>query len=74
MRDFVNIKIEMTRAGISVSDVANEMKISPQALYQKLKGNTEFTLTDMQLIRKILSKHNGDKLTLDYLFGGDNGN
>ena len=74
MRDFVNIKIEMTRAGINVSDVANEMKISPQALYQKLKGNTEFTLKDMQLLRNILSSHNGEKLTLDYLFGGDNGN
>lgn len=74
MRDFVNIKIEMTRAGINVSDVANEMKISPQALYQKLKGNTEFTLKDMQLLRNILSSHNGEKLTLDYLFGGDNDN
>ena len=74
MRDFVNIKIEMTRAGINVSDVANEMKISPQALYQKLKGNTEFTLKDMQRLRNILSSHNGEKLTLDYLFGGDNGN
>jgi len=74
MRDFVNIKIEMTRAGINVSDVANEMNISPQALYQKMNGKTEFTLKDMNLLRSILMKHIGENLTLDYLFGGNNGN
>ena len=74
MRDFVNVKIEMTRARMNVSDVAGEMKISPQALYQKLKGNTEFTLKDMNSLRNILSNHIGEKLTLDYLFGGDNDN
>lgn len=72
MRDFVNIKIEMTRAGINVSDVAGEMNITPQALYQKMNGKTEFTLKDMKLIRNILVKHIGENLTLDYLFGGDN--
>jgi len=72
MRDFVNVKIEMTRAGINVSDVAGEMNISPQALYQKLNGNTEFSLKDMKLIKNILVKHTGENLTLDYLFGGDN--
>ncbi len=74
MRDFVNIKIEMTRAGINVSDVANEMNISPQALYQKMNGKTEFTLKDMNLLRNILMKHIGENLTLDYLFGGNNDN
>ena len=74
MRDFVNIKIEMTRAGMNVSDVANEMNISPQALYQKMNGKTEFTLKDMNLLRNILMKHIGENLTLDYLFGGNNGN
>lgn len=74
MRDFVNIKIEMTRAGINVSDVANEMNISPQALYQKMNGKTEFTLKDMNLLRSILMKHIGENLTLDYLFGGNNDN
>ena len=72
MRDFVNIKIEMTRAGMNVSDVAKEMNISPQALYQKLGGNTEFTLKDMNLLKKILIKHNCKNVSLDYLFGGDN--
>ena len=74
MRDFVNVKIEMTRAGINVSDVASEMNITPQALYKKLKGNTEFTLKDMKLLRHILVNHIGENLTLDYLFGGDNDN
>lgn len=74
MRDFVNIKIEMTRAGINVSDVASEMNISPQALYQKMNGKTEFTLKDMNLLRNILMKHIGENLTLDYLFGGNNDN
>lgn len=74
MRDFVNIKIEMTRAGINVSDVASEMNISPQALYQKMNGKTEFTLKDMNLLRSILMKHIGENLTLDYLFGGNNDN
>lgn len=71
---FLNVKVEMTRAGINVSTVAEEMGMSPQALYQKLNGKTEFTLKDIKLFRSILVKNLGENLTLDYLFGGDNGN
>lgn len=71
---FINVKVEMTRAGINVSKVAEEMGMSPQALYQKLNGKTEFTLKDIKLMRSILVKNLGENLTLDYLFGGDNDN
>lgn len=71
---FINVKVEMTRAGINVSTVAEKMGMSPQALYQKLNGKTEFTLKDIKLMRSILVKKLGENLTLDYLFGGDNDN
>ncbi len=71
---FKNVKVEMTKAGINVSEVAGEMGISPQALYKKLNGQTGFTLKDMKLLRNILVKYLGENLTLEYLFGDDNDN
>lgn len=70
---FLNVKAEITRAGFNVSSVATMLNISPQALYGKLSGNSEFTLSDMEAIRKILSQRLGIDLTLDYLFGDNNG-
>lgn len=68
---FINVKVAMTKAGINVSTVASEMGISPQALYQKLNGKSEFTLKDINAVKSILSKHLGENLTLEDLFGGN---
>ena len=71
---FVNVKAEMTRARLTVSDVAGEMKISPQALYNKLNGKTKLTLNDMMSIKNILEEKSSGNLTLEYLFGENNDN
>ena len=66
---FLNLRVEITRAGINVSQVANAMNITAQSFYNKLSGKSEFTLTDMNNVKKILSTSLGKPLTLDYLFG-----
>lgn len=71
---FMNVKIEMTKARINVSDVAGEMGISPQALYNKLNGKTSLTLSDMNKIKNILSNYRSENLSLEYLFGENNDN
>ena len=72
--NFLNVKIAMTKARMNVKQVADEMGITPQALYQKLNGKTNFTLNDMTAIKNILSKHIGENVTLEYLFGDGNDN
>lgn len=66
---FLNLRVEITRAGLNVTQVASGMNISAQALYNKLRGENEFTLSDMNNIRQILTNNLGKPLTLDYLFG-----
>ena len=72
--NFLNVKVAMTKARLNVRKLADEMGISPQALYQKFKGKTEFTLSDMNTIKNILSNHIGENLSLEYLFGDGNDN
>lgn len=70
---FINFRVALTKSQMSVSDVAGEMGITPQALYSKLNGRTKFTLSDMQKAKGIFSKRLG-KISLEYLFGDDNDN
>lgn len=73
MKDkFLNLRVAMTKAQISVTEVANEMGITPQALYSKLNCRTNFTLSDIKLIKEILAKRLGDEISLETLFGDDN--
>lgn len=73
VNQFNNIRVEMTKAQLSVSDLAGEMKMTPQALYHKLNGRTEFTLSQMQLLKSILVKYTGNNnLTFEQLFGERN--
>ena len=62
----------MTKAQLNVTEIANEMGISPQALYSKLNGRTNFTLSDIKQIKEILAKKLGDQISLETLFGDDN--
>lgn len=68
---FLNLRVAMTKAQLSVSDIAKEMGISPQALYSKLNGRINFTLSDMKSIKEILNKRLGT-ISLEDLFGDDN--
>lgn len=73
MKDkFLNLRVAMTKAQLSVNDIAKEMGISPQALYSKLNCRTNFTLSDIKQIKEILAKKLGDQISLETLFGDDN--
>lgn len=61
---FPNLRAEMARHGIRVGDVAKTLGLSYSAAYKKITGHSEFTLSELVIIRK---KFFPDK-TLDYLF------
>ena len=65
---FKNISIEMVRANISISELAEKMGITKQSLYQKLNGSANILYKDIRAIQQILQELNNDKYTLDYLF------
>ena len=65
---FKNISIEMVRANISISELAEKMGITKQSLYQKLNGSANILYKDIRAIQQILQELNNNKYTLDYLF------
>lgn len=70
---FKNLSAEMGRANISVTELAEKMQITKQALYKKLDGSSQFVYKDLRAIQNILQQLNSNSYTLDYLFA-DNGN
>ncbi len=65
---FKNLEAEIKRAGISVETFANEIHLEKVTMYNRLKGRTKWTLSDMLCVQKYLTKKNSQFLTLDYLF------
>lgn len=68
---YPNLQAEIARLGITVVSLADALGISRQALYNKLRGTTDFTLTELRLIQDYLSKEAGGGFALDYLFKVD---
>lgn len=64
---FRNLTAEMARKGLKVSDIAECVGQTTQNVYQKLRGNTPFTLADMTAIQKLINSGGGE-CSLDYLF------
>ena len=46
---------EMVKKGITRKTIARELKISDKTLFNKLNGITEFTWSEIKLIRKIVA-------------------
>ncbi len=65
---YPNLRAEMARQGVSVSDLAEYMGMTHQNLYNKLSGRVVFTEKDIKAIQKYLSDKEGVTYTLDYLF------
>lgn len=53
------LRLAMLEAGISVGELAKTIGISESALYRKIKGTTEFTMSEMQNICKVLGVQGG---------------
>ena len=53
------LRLAMLQADMTVAQLANEVGISESALYRKIKGKTEFTLSEMQDICRILGIQGG---------------
>ena len=54
------LKYLIAEKGLSVEDVALIMKISKQALYKKLRGKTEWCLSDMKCLKDLLEMSDED--------------
>lgn len=65
---YSNLRAEMSRYGVSVSDLAKACDIAPTTLYSRLKGTLEFRLNDMEKIKKYLDSVSGKEFALEYLF------
>ena len=68
---FGNLRAEMSRNRITGTDMANVLNISHQSFYNKMSGETDFTLSQMMMIQSHLKSVNQtekENYTLDYLF------
>lgn len=48
------LKYLIAEKGLSIEDVSQIMNISKQALYKKLRGETEWCLRDMKCLKDLL--------------------
>jgi len=57
----INLKAEMARKGVTITDMAKYMKMSNNSFSWKLNGKREFTLTEMKRIADYF------QVSIDYL-------
>lgn len=65
---FYNLEAELARARISKAYLAKMLGITASTISSKTTGKTEFTLAEMQAIKKTLETATESEFTLDYLF------
>lgn len=65
---FGNLEAEFTRIGLSVEKVSQELGFNKLVIYNRMKGKTNWTLTDMLKIQKFVNERTKTHHTLDYLF------
>ena len=65
---FPNLLAELARVNISKTGLARMTRISVTSIYAKFNGQVDWTLEDMDAIKSVLEKEEGQELSLDYLF------
>jgi DNA-binding Xre family transcriptional regulator len=60
---YANLKAEIARHGKKKSELADKLGITENTLINKIKGKSEFTLTEIQTLLKEFPT-----ATMDYLF------
>lgn len=58
----IELKVEMTRNGISIPDLARRIGVSPKTMYQKISGKVQFTRLEIVAICEELKIDNGRML------------
>ncbi len=53
-------KIAQIRAGVSREDLAKKLNINPTTLYRKFIGESDFTLSELKVLKKVLKLSNED--------------
>lgn len=61
-------KVAQIRAGLSKEDIAKELGLNLATVYRKINGESEFTLSELRLLKKILGLTNSD---VDRIFFND---
>lgn len=65
---YLNLTAELIKHRHELVDIAECIGKSLPTLYAKLKGKTEFTLSEMESIQAFFYAKDGEPFTLDYLF------
>lgn len=65
---FKNLKAELVRAEISNDDIVKKLNISRQALANKKNGKTEWKLSEVDALQKMINEKLNTNYTISYLF------
>lgn len=65
-----NIKVEIARNGISVSELAKKMELSTVSMSNKINGRTPFTLTEAKRLVDIFNSMESN-VTVESIFFTD---
>ena len=67
--NFPNLVAELARINMSKPELAVAIGMSVSTVYGKFKGDTDWTLDDMDAIKAVLESRGCKETSLDYLFG-----
>ena len=65
---FTNLKKEMIIADISKKELAEKINISYNTFRDKIRGRSDWKISEMLNIQNILGEMTENKRTIDYLF------
>lgn len=54
------LKAKMVAKGVSAEELADKIGINTVTLYRKINGKTEFTRSEMQIIKSVFSLNKGE--------------
>jgi DNA-binding XRE family transcriptional regulator len=56
----IEFKIAQIRAGVSKEDIAKFLGINPTTVYRKFNGESDFTLSELRTLKKVLNLSKDD--------------
>lgn len=56
----LEFKIAQIRAGVTKEDIAKALNVNIATIYRKINGDSDFTLTELKELKKILNLSNED--------------
>ena len=60
----IELKVECVRKNITLEKLASQIGIDNSTLYRKIKGQSDFSRNELQMIREILSLDNDKFLSI----------